>query len=144
MMRVQNHLVPNRPVRIFVGVVTVLSALGLAYFGVMGFLDPAALAPGGDTEAARRFAGYMSTRNVAIAVAALALLALRVWRALGLVLAISAAVQVLDTVLGLAHAQAAATIGPAVISVALIAAVVLLYRQPAAVTPPARTDQVAG
>ena len=98
-------LVPNRPVRIFVSIVTVLTVLGLTYFGVLGFVDPAALAPGGDAEAATTFAGYMAARNVVMGVAALALLALRAWRALSVVLALNAAVQVLDTVLGLARAD---------------------------------------
>jgi len=133
MIRIQDGLVPNRPVRIFVSIVTVLTVLGLTYFGVLGFVDPAALAPGGDAEAATTFAGYMAARNVVMGVAALALLALRAWRALSVVLALNAAVQVLDTVLGLARADVAATVAPALIAVALIAAVAVLYRQPAPV-----------
>jgi hypothetical protein len=125
-------------VRIFVGVVTVLTVLGLTYFTVMGLLDPAALVPGGDAEAAKTFAGYMSTRNIVMGGAALVLLVMRAWRPLGLVLALNAAVQVLDTVLGLARADVVATVGPALISAALVAAVAVLYRQQtAAVTQPA-------
>jgi hypothetical protein len=136
MIRIQNDFVPDRPVRIFVGVVTVLTVLGLAYFTVMGLLNPAALAPGGDAEAAKTFAGYMSTRNIVMGGAALVLLVMRAWRPLGLVLALNAAVQVLDTVLGLARTDVVATVGPALISAALIAAVAVLYRQPAAITQP--------
>ncbi|MCW2631214.1 MAG: hypothetical protein JWR88_176, partial [Pseudonocardia sp.] len=48
MIRIQNDLVPDRTARIFVGVVTGLTVLGLAYFTVMGLLNPAAVVPGGD------------------------------------------------------------------------------------------------
>ena len=83
--------------------------LGLTYFAVTGFFH----------------------------VAAVALLGLRAWRALGPVLALNAGVQVLDTVWGLVRADVVATVGPALISMALIAAVIVLLRRPAAVEQPA-------
>lgn len=81
-------------------VATVVAVLGLGFFGVLGLVDPAALATGGNTEAARTFASYMSTRNLAMGGAALLLLALRAWRGLSLVLVLNAVVQALDARVG--------------------------------------------
>lgn len=109
-------------------VATVVAVLGLGFFGVLGLVDPAALATGGDTEAARTFASYMSTRNLAMGGAALLLLALRAWRGLSLVLVLNAVVQALDALLGLVRQDVVETVAPAVIAVALFAASAAILR----------------
>lgn len=53
---------------------------------------------------------------------------LRAWRPLSLVLVLDALVQVLDTVLGLARQELLETVSPAVIAVALLAAVAAIRR----------------
>lgn len=103
-----------------------ITASGLGFFGVLGLVDPAALAPGGDAEAAEIFASYMSTRNLVLCVAAVLFLALRAWRALSLVLGLNAVVQALDAVLGAVRGDILETVSPAVIAVVLLAAVAAL------------------
>ena len=44
MIRIQDGLVPNRPVRIFVSIVTVLTVLGLARADVAATVAPALIA----------------------------------------------------------------------------------------------------
>ncbi len=137
MIRLQNDLVPNRTARAFVTVVTVLTVLGLAYFGVVGLVAPGALAPGGDAETAATFASYMSTRNLVMGAAAIVLLVVRAWSALSLVLVLNGVVQALDAVLGLVRLEVLETVAPAVIAVLLFAAVAVLRRQPATAAQPA-------
>lgn len=136
MIRIQNDFVPNRSRRVFAGVVTVFSFLGLAYFGVLGLIDPAALVPGADTEAAKTFASYLAPRNLVMGGAAVLLLVLRAWRPLGLLLVLNGVVQALDAVLGLARGDVAQTVGPAVIAVALFAAAAGLREQRTRVLQP--------
>lgn len=128
MILIPNDLAPNPSRQIFAAVVTVLTALGLLIFGVLGLVDPEALAPGGGVEAAATFAGYMAVRNLVMAAAAILLLALRSWRALALVLILNGAIQTCDTVLGIIHGEVAATVAPAVIAAVLFAAATVLVR----------------
>lgn len=136
MIRMPNNLAPNTSQRIFIRVVTVLAALGLGFFAVLGLLDPGAMVPGGDAEGARVFASYMATRNVVLGGAALLLLARRAWPALGLVLVLNAVVQALDAVLGLVRQEVLETVSPAVIAVALFAASAMIFRSSRATLVP--------
>ncbi|MDQ3054945.1 MAG: hypothetical protein M3R66_14355 [Actinomycetota bacterium] len=81
------------------------------------------------------FAGYMATRSVVLAGAALVLLAIRAWRPLSLVLALSALVQLLDAVLGATRQELLETVSPAIIAVALLAAVAVIRRSGTAAQP---------
>lgn len=130
MIRIQNDYVPKRAGQIFVGVVTVFAGLGMLVFAGLGLLDPGAMLPGGDAEAASVFAGYMAARNVVLGGAALVLLALRAWRPLSLVLVLNGLVQVLDMVLGAFRGELLETVSPAIIAVALFAAVAAIRRSP--------------
>lgn len=102
--------------------VTVVSVLGAAYFGVLGLVDPGALVPGGDAEAAQTFASYLAPRNLALAGGALVLLAMRKWDALSLILLLNAVVQAGDAILGVARGDLVQTISPVVLAAALFAA----------------------
>ena len=77
----------------------------------------------------------MATRNVVLAGAALVLLAIRAWRPLSLVLALSALVQLLDAVLGATRQELLETVSPAIIAVALLAAVAVIRRSGTAAQP---------
>ncbi len=129
MIRIQNDLVPTRSGQIFIAAVTLFSALGMTYFGVLGLIDPGALVPGGGTEAAQTFASYMAPRNLALAGGAVVLLARRRWRALSLVLLLNAVVQAGDAILGAVRGDAVQTISPLVLAVALFAAVAAIQRR---------------
>jgi hypothetical protein len=135
MIRIQNDLVLKGSAQWFVIVVTLFAALGLGFFAVLGLVDPGALVPGGDTEAARQFASYLGPRNLALGGAAVLLLALRHWRALGLVLVLMALVQAGDAILGAIRQEALQTISPAVIAMALLSAAAMIRRGDAAVAP---------
>ncbi len=113
---------PTRAVRVFAGIVAVASVLGSGYFIVRGLVDPGALVPGGDAEASRTFAAYMSARGIVLGAAMIWLLAVRSWRPLGLVLALNGAVQLVDAVIGAAHHEVPNTVGPLVFAIALLAA----------------------
>lgn len=135
MIRIPNDYEPKSSTQWLVGVITVLSAVGLGYFAVVGLTDPGSLVPDGDSDAAGVFAGYMATRNVVLAGAALVLLAIRAWRPLSLVLALNALIQVLDAVLGAARQELLETVSPAIIAVALLAAVAAIRRSQTSAQP---------
>lgn len=104
------------------------TAAGLAFFGLMGLLDPGVLVPGGDAEAARVFAGLMGPRNLALGGAAVVLLVMGRWRDLGLVLVLNAVVQAGDAILGAVRGELLQTVSPALIAVALVAAADVIRR----------------
>lgn len=112
----------------FVGAVSLFTAAGLAFFGLLGLVDPGVLVPGGDAEAARVFAGFMGPRNLALGGAAVVLLFMGRWRALGLVLVLNAIVQAGDAILGAVRGELLQTISPALIAVALLAAADVVRR----------------
>jgi hypothetical protein len=122
MIRLPNDMAPARNVRLFVTVVAILSVLGSGYFLVSGLVNPGGLVPGGDADAARTFAAYLAARGAVLLGAMLWLLAIRAWRALGLVLALNGVVQCIDAVIGVAHQQVAETVGPLCFAIALLVA----------------------
>ncbi|MEU6431001.1 hypothetical protein ABZ860_34305 [Microbispora sp. NPDC046973] len=125
-----NHPAPNASVRVFASVVAVATAAASGYFAVGGVLTPGALVAGGDDAAARVFAAYMSARGVVLLGALLLCAALRAWRPLALVLALNAAVQAVDAVIGAVRHEPAQAIGPACFALLLAAAAALLGRTP--------------
>lgn len=128
MILIPNDLAPNRSRLIFAVAVTVFTVLGLLYYGVLGLVDPKALTPGGDIEAAQTFAGYMAVRNLVLAAAAVLLLALRSWRGVAMILILNGLIQACDTVLGAINHEVATTVAPAIIAAALFTAATLLLR----------------
>jgi hypothetical protein len=128
MIRQPNYPAPNASVRVFASAVAVATAAASGYFTVGGILTPGALVAGGDATAARVFAAYMSARGVVLLGALLLCTALRAWRPLALVLALNAAVQAVDAVIGVVRHEPAQAIGPACFALVLAAAAVLLER----------------
>src|SRR6266511_4970384 len=100
MIRYPNDSEPDRWVRVFALVVTIATALVSGYFMIAGLVDPGGLMPGGDTSAARTYAGYAAARGLILLGATLWFALARAWARLGLMLALNGAVQVLDTVVG--------------------------------------------
>jgi hypothetical protein len=122
MIRMPNHSdTPStaRRVAVVVALVTVVSS---GYFVVAGLLDPGSLVAGGDAEAARVFAAYMSVRGVVVLGALAWCVAARRWRALSLVLVLNGLIQVLDAALGAVQQDVPRALGPALFAVALLAA----------------------
>jgi len=139
MIRYPNDKAPELKWRVYAALVTVATAIGSGYFIVMGFVDPGALLPGGHATAARTFGAYMAVRGAVLIGAAVWALCGRLWRALGLVLALNGAVQVLDTLIGAVRHQVTQAIGPACFAVALaVAAAALLRRTGPATGEPRR------
>lgn len=128
MIRQPNYSAPSASVRGFASVAAVATAAASGYFAVGGILTPGALVAGGDAAAARAFAAYMSARGVVLLGALLLCTALRAWRPLALVLALNAAVQAVDAVIGVVRHEPAQAIGPACFALVLAAAAVLLGR----------------
>lgn len=128
MIRQPNDLVPKASVRGFAAVVAVATAAASGYFVVGGIATPDALVAGGDATAARVFAAYMSARGLVLLGALLLCTALRAWRPLALVLALNAAVQAVDAVIGVVRHEPAQAIGPACFALLLAAAAASLER----------------
>jgi len=104
------------------------TVLASGYFLVRSLLDPSGLVPGGDTDAAMTYAGYMAARSIAL-LGGLAWFAMqRAWRPLALLLLLNGVVQALDAVLGAARHQVPQTVGPAIFAVALFASGMALLR----------------
>jgi hypothetical protein len=122
MIRYPNNRAPSWNIRLFAAGVIAAEIIASGYFTVAGLLDPGGLVPGGDTTAARTYAAYVATRSIVLLGALIWLMAVRAWRALGLVFTLNAAVQIGDAAIGIAHHQLAQTIGPIVFAVLLLAA----------------------
>jgi hypothetical protein len=116
MIRLPNRLATKWFAVLLVGLTVVASG----YFAVTGVVDPGALLPGGDSHAARLYAGYLFVRS-AILLAALVWFAVRrEWRTLALLLVLNGLVQAGDAVLGVIQHDAARIIGPASFAAALL------------------------
>ncbi|WP_123809695.1 hypothetical protein [Micromonospora globispora] len=99
-----------------------LTVLSSGYFTVSGLVRPGALVSGGEAAAARTYAAYLAARSIVLLGALMWLLVVRAWRALGLLLGLNGAVQLIDAAIGAAHHQIAQTVGPICFAVALFIA----------------------
>ena len=108
--------------RPFAAVVAVATAVASGYFAVAAAVDPSVLVPGGDTHAARVYAGYLSARGLVLLGALLWFAGTRAWHALSLVLVLNGFVQLLDAALGVLQHDVARTVGPACFAAALLVA----------------------
>ncbi|MEO7060600.1 MAG: hypothetical protein ABI083_12835 [Lapillicoccus sp.] len=113
------------------GVVLVIAGLTAAG-GVIAAVDPGMLigtaAP--ETRATYVYAGYLVSRNLALAVALVALLALRARRMLAGALLLTALIQILDIVVDAATGRLALVPGLVVLTAALFAATVKASPEP--------------
>jgi hypothetical protein len=91
--------VSREPIAWWVQLIVVLGAILTATGAVIALIYPAMLvSPHNEINgAARIFAGYFAARNLGLAGALLALLALRAKRALGYILALAGFIQLIDT-----------------------------------------------
>ncbi|OLB75001.1 MAG: hypothetical protein AUI14_21965 [Actinobacteria bacterium 13_2_20CM_2_71_6] len=115
-------MAPEPRARIFAAVVAGLTVLASGYFAVLGVVDPAALLPGGDSHAARVYAGYYVVRTAVLLGALAWYAAVRNWGALRLVLVLNGLVQAGDALLGVLQRDVGRTVGPAVSAILLLAA----------------------
>jgi hypothetical protein len=93
--------VSREPIARWVQLIVVVGAILNATGAVIALVNPAMLVSPYDeiNGAARIFAGYFAARNLGLAGALLALLAMRAKRALGYILALAGFIQLIDTVI---------------------------------------------
>lgn len=86
---------------------TLLAALLLAAGGIIALADPILLVPPSSqiTEAARIYAGYLASRNLALTIMLVALLVLRAKHSLAVLMALAALSQFIDAVIDAAEAR---------------------------------------
>jgi hypothetical protein len=113
-----------------VGVANALTSTG---FGIAALVSTAGL-PRDD--GARIYAMYAAARTLPLAVLAVALMARRARSAMLAVSALLGAVQLCDALVGLAQADVGKTLGPTVVGLVTLAAVVVAVRdRPSGTTP---------
>ena len=92
---------PNSPLRTWIAVVVILGAILLGTGAVIGLTNPAMLVgtAANINEAVRVYAGYLASRNLAIAAMLLIALGIRARGALRMLMVLTAVVQIIDAVI---------------------------------------------
>lgn len=124
MTKTQISQLRMRAVPVWVNVVVVLGAVLMGLGAVIALLKPEILVgPHAEiTEAVRIYAGYLTARNLTLAVMLLVLLAMGARRALGNLVAVVGLIQVMDCIVDCAEARWTVAPGVLVLGVALLIA----------------------
>jgi hypothetical protein len=108
-------------------VITAVNVLVAAGFGIAGIVRPKIVTAGESTEASRIFALYAAARAVPLAIVTLAAI---FWGDLNTIMwlgALAGIIQLLDGGIGLSQRDMGKTIGPLVIAVLQLAALVAMH-----------------
>jgi hypothetical protein len=105
--RIVSELPAAEPLPLWLPIVVILGSLLMAMGAVIAVVHPAMLVSPGDqiNEAVHIYAGYLFSRNLALAVMLVVVLSIRAQRALGTLMVLTAFVQLLDAGLDVAEGR---------------------------------------